>query len=231
VRAVFERLDGPDIYLFGSQGEHARARDLIRSFSSAMLDKVRNLCGKTDWAGLIDALAGLDCVLSPDTGTMHLAAHLGVPVQAFFLSSAWCHETGPYGAGHLVWQANTDCLPCLESVPCALDVRCLADFAQHGFLSAFAATFGKRGLAGVQSLPPQILRLESVLDALGSTWKICQGDDPHSVQRDARRALLGEWLGLTPCREEPAQAAVQLYQEKDWMLTRLAPQSGVWEYY
>ena len=36
----------------------------------------------------------LDVLLTPDTGIMHLAAHLGVPVFAFFLSSAWCHETG-----------------------------------------------------------------------------------------------------------------------------------------
>jgi hypothetical protein len=196
-----------------------------------MLDKVQNLCGKTNWTGLIDALAGLDCVLSPDTGAMHLAAHLGVPVQALFLSSAWCHETGPYGAGHHLWQANTDCLPCLESASCDLEVQCLDAFAQHGFLSAFANSFGKGGLSGAQALPPQILHLESALDALGSTWTTRQGDDPHGMQRSALRALLGEYFGLASCREGHAQTAALLYQEKDWMLTRLAPQSGMREYY
>ena len=229
--AAFYSLDGPDIYLLGTQNEHALARDLTRRLSSALLDKVHNLCGQTDWAGLIDALAGLDCILSPDTGTMHLAAHLGVPVQAFFLSSAWCHETGPYGAGHRVWQANMDCLPCLESVPCALTVRCLEAFAQPGFLSAFAATLNSGGLPGAQSLPPQILHLESELDVLGSTWQIRQGDDVHSIERNALRALLGEYLGLAPGRSEQAQAAACFYQEKDWMLTRLAPQGGTREYY
>jgi ADP-heptose:LPS heptosyltransferase len=230
VRAAFRSLGGPDIYLFGARNEHALAHSLAQHFSSDMHDKVRNLCGKTDWAELINALAGLDCVLSPDTGTMHLAAHLGVPVQAFFLSSAWCHETGPYGAGHTVWQADADCLPCLESVPCALDVRCLAAFGQHGFLSAFAGTLGKGNLSGAKNLPPQILHLESELDALGSTWKLRQGADPHGMQRGSLRALLGERLGLAFCREGYA-AAAQLYQEEDWMLTRLAPQSGMWEYY
>ena len=231
VRATFISLDGPDIYLLGTQGEHAIARELTRHFSSDMLDKVQNLCGKTNWTGLFDALADLDCVLSPDTGTMHLAAHLGVPVQAFFLSSAWCHETGPYGTGHQVWQANMDCLPCLESTPCALNVQCLAAFAQQGFLSAFTKTLGKGSLSGAQNLPPQILHLESELDALGSTWNIRQGDDPYSMQRSTLRALLGEYLGLTLCREGYNQAAALLYQEEDWMLTRLAPQSGMREYY
>jgi hypothetical protein len=231
VRAAFTSLGGPDIYLLGAQSEHALARGLAQHFSSDMLDKVHNLCGKTDWADLADALAGLDCVFSPDTGTMHLAAHLGVPVQAFFLSSAWCHETGPYGAGHTVWQAVADCLPCLESTPCALDVRCLAAFGQHGFLSALAKTFGKDGLSGAQSLPPQILHLESALDVLGGAWTIRQGDDPHGMQRSTLRALLSEYLGLAPCRGGQAQAAAQLYQEEDWMLTRLAPQSGMREYY
>jgi len=230
-RVAFTSLGGPDIYLLGTQSEHALARDMTRHFSSDMLGKVQNLCGKTDWAGLSDALADLDCVLSPDTGSMHLAAHLGVPVQAFFLSSAWCHETGPYGAGHHVWQANTDCLPCLESVPCALDAQCLDAFAQHGFLSAFARSFGKGSLSCAQALPSQILHLESTLDALGSTWTIRQGDDPHGMQRSALRALLGEYLGLASCRGGQAEAAALLYQEKDWMLTRLAPQSGMREYY
>jgi hypothetical protein len=231
VRAAFESLDGPDIYLLGTQNEQPLARSLVRHFSSVMLDKLQNLCGKTDWAGLLDALAGLDCVLSPDTGTMHLAAHLGVPVQAFFLSSAWSYETGPYGTGHLVWQSAIDCLPCLESVPCKFDARCLTVFAQRDFLSAFAKTLDKDGLYGEHALPPQILHLESELDALGSTWKIRQGDDPYSLQRDALRALLGEYLGLAFCREEQALAAAPLYQEKDWMLTRLAPSSGMREYY
>ncbi|MCL1985732.1 MAG: glycosyltransferase family 9 protein [Betaproteobacteria bacterium] len=230
VRVAFESLDGPDIYLLGTQSERAPARRLTRHLPSAMLDKVQNLCGKTDWADLNDALEDLDCVLSPDTGTMHLAAHLGVPVQAFFLSSAWCHETGPYGEGHLVWQANTDCLPCLESDPCTLGVRCLAGFAQHSFLSAFAKTFDTGGLPDAQSLPPQILHMESELDVLGSTWNIRLGNDPCGAQRNALRALLGEYLGLAACRNEQALAAGPLYQEKDWMLTRLAPPSGVREY-
>jgi hypothetical protein len=230
VHAAFTCLDGPDVYLIGTQSEHALARCLTRHLPSAVLGKTRNLCGKTDWAGLLDALAGLDCLLSPDTGAMHLAAHLGVPVQAFFLSSAWCYETGPYGAGHQVWQADTDCLPCLESSPCVLDVRCLAPFAQHGFLSAFAKILGKDELSGAHGLPPHILHLESELDVLGSTWKIRQGDDPHSAQRRSLRTLLGEYLCLAPCREGYA-AAAQLYQEEDWMLTRLAPRSGVREYY
>jgi len=230
VRAAFAGLDGPDIYLFGAQDEHALARGLMRRFSSDMLDKTRNLCGKTDWAGLIDALTGLDCLLSPDTGSIHLAAHLGVPVQAFFLSSAWCHETGPYGAGHTVWQAEADCLPCLESAPCALDAQCLSAFGRRGFLSALADTFGTGGLSDARALPPQILHLESELDVLGSAWKIRRGDDPHGPQRAALRALLGEYLGLSPCRGGQAQAAALLYQEEDWMLTRLAPASGMREY-
>jgi hypothetical protein len=73
--------------------------------------------------------------------------------------------------------------------------------------------------------------MESALDALGSTWTIRQGDDPHGMQRSALRVLIGEYLGLASCKGGQAQAAALLYQEKDWMLTRLAPQSGMREYY
>jgi hypothetical protein len=230
VRVAFERMGRPDIFLFGTKGEQAGARELMRGFSLPMLDKTRNLCGRTEWTDLPDALGGLDCLLGPDTGLIHLAAHLGVPVRAFFLSSAWCFETGPYGVGHSVWQAYTDCLPCLESAPCARDPRCLSVFDGPGFLGAFAAEFGEQRLAGRRDVPSLLLYLEAGLDEIGSVWEMRGGDDPRRGQRDALRAVFGEYLGAAPCRGGKAEAAAALYEETDWMLTRFSAASSTWEY-
>jgi ADP-heptose:LPS heptosyltransferase len=230
IRAAFESLGGPDIFLFGTKGERAGARSLMRAFPPAMLDKTRNLCGRTEWADLPDALGGLDCLLGPDTGLIHFAAHLGVPVQGFFLSSAWCFETGPYGIGHRVWQACTDCLPCLESAPCALDLRCLPVFGEPGFLGALAGTLGEKGFAGRREFPPLLLHLEAGLDAIGAVWEVRGGNDPRRRQRDALRAVLGEYLGAAPCSGGEARAAAALYEETDWMLTRFSATSLTWEY-
>ncbi len=229
VRAAFERLGGPEIRLFGTDAEAPAARALVRAFSASMQARTRNLCGKTGWAELADAMSGLDCLLSPDTGSMHLAAHLGVPVRAFFLSSAWCFETGPYGLGHTVWQAVAPCLPCLESSPCGFDLQCLPPFAQPGLLAALAGSLGADTRPG-KALPPGLLQLESAVDELGLCWRTQAGDDERAPQRNALRALLAEQLGLAPCRGGQTEAAALLYREKDWMLTRLNPASGRREY-
>ncbi len=88
-------LGGPRIVLLGSAAERPAAHRLLRLLPPRMTRQVEDLSGKTDWRGLADAVTGLDALVTPDTGVMHLAAHLGVPTLAFFLSSAWCHETGP----------------------------------------------------------------------------------------------------------------------------------------
>jgi hypothetical protein len=41
-----------------------------------------------------------------DTGPLHLAASVGTSAMGFYFSRARVHETGPYGQGHWVWQAD-----------------------------------------------------------------------------------------------------------------------------
>ncbi|MGI8602619.1 MAG: lipopolysaccharide heptosyltransferase II [Verrucomicrobiales bacterium] len=73
----------------------------------------RNLIGQTSLVQLMDELAGCRLLLTNDTGTMHLAAVLGVPVVAIFGSTepAW---TGPLGPGHAVIRHHVECSPCFH---------------------------------------------------------------------------------------------------------------------
>ena len=57
-------------------------------------DLCENLIGKTTLTGLIETLEGCQLLLSNDTGTMHLAAWLGVPTVAVF-GSTEPRLTGP----------------------------------------------------------------------------------------------------------------------------------------
>lgn len=200
----------PRVTLFGSKGERPMARAFMEAADRRVLENIRDLTGRTDWSGLVDSVSELDMLLTPDTGTMHLAAHLGVPVQAFFLSSAWAWETGPYGMGHRVWQAVTDCSPCLESSPCPDDLRCLEAFRAPGFLRALAGKFDPE-------YPPGMVGLVSRLDSLGVTYSPVFGEDPSGGRREALRGAVSEYLG---CGRRPGEAvqADSLYHERDWML-------------
>lgn len=221
VQTVHGLLDGPRIRLLGSRTEQPFARKLMRLLPGKLLDCVEDLSGKTDWSALIQAVAGLDVLITPDTGIMHLAAHLGTPVLAFFLSSAWCHETGPYGLGHHVWQATTHCAPCLESAPCPYQVRCLSCFQSGDFLRSLALVMGgNQAVSSISSAGSQVWR--SDLDGLGGRFDLLAGCDESHKQRNAVRAVLAEFLRLPSL---PIDEAARLHSirenlcpDSEWML-------------
>lgn len=215
VTTAFGALGGTDIRLLGTAAEQPTARRLLRLLPGHVRSRVRDLSGKTDWAGLSHALAGLDALISPDTGSMHLAAHLGVPVLAFFLSSAWCHETGPYGQGHHVWQAAPPCAPCLESAPCPHGTTCLLPFERRELLRSVAAV-----LAQTLSVPDpgsglQIWR--TGVDALGAAPRLIAGEDAHAPARAQARAFCAQSLRLPPCTQQKSDDPWPV-DDTDWML-------------
>ena len=74
----------------------------------------RNLIGQTSLAELIAQLRQCRLLLTNDTGTMHLAAHLGVPVVAIFGSTEPA-LTGPRGRRVRVLRHHVVCSPCFQA--------------------------------------------------------------------------------------------------------------------
>ena len=201
------------LFLPGAAGERGAGEAVMAQLPKVARGAAKNLAGQTDWAGLVEVVGSLDAVVTPDTGTMHLAAHLGTPVAATFLSSAWTWETGPYGEGHTVWQATRECAPCVESRPCEYSVACLAPFASQDFL---------RLLTGRGSGPlPGLLGLASSLDPLGVDYQAMErigGDDPLAAERAVFRAFLLRHLGLSGVVPPvSATLAADFLDERDWL--------------
>ncbi len=110
---------GTQIILFGGKGEEYLGKQFHDEWvrlagQRPTADTVMDLIGKTTLPQLAEALKKCDLLISGDTGTMHLATAVGTRVLALFLGTALCHETGPYGEGHLVIQAHMPCSPCSE---------------------------------------------------------------------------------------------------------------------
>ena len=82
-----------------------------------------NLIGKTTLDQLIDELRKCRLLLTNDTGTMHLATLLGVPVVAVF-GSTEPRLTGPLGTRNKVVRHQVECSPCFLR-ECPLDFRCM----------------------------------------------------------------------------------------------------------
>lgn len=96
--------------------------------------RIENLAGKTDLEGLIQTLSGLRALFTNDTGTMHLAAALGVPTIAVFGSTEPA-LTGPLGRGHVVVRNHVECSPCFLR-ECPLDFRCMESISPASLAGA-----------------------------------------------------------------------------------------------
>jgi lipopolysaccharide heptosyltransferase II len=91
--------------------------------AAAIGDHCVNRIGQTTLEQLIDELRQCRLLLTNDTGTMHLAALLGVPVVAVF-GSTEPRLTGPLGNGHIVLRHHVECSPCFLRA-CPIDFRCM----------------------------------------------------------------------------------------------------------
>ena len=105
--------------LFGVAGDAALGEEIARQITG----KQTNLIGKTTLAELMDRLGECALLLTNDTGTMHLAAALGIPTVAVF-GSTEPRLTAPLGPGHRILRHQVECSPCFLR-ECPLDFRCM----------------------------------------------------------------------------------------------------------
>ncbi len=111
------------IVLLGTDSEQDQAGMVCRS-PGMSVNRIINLTGKTTLKTLGGVLERCQCLITGDTGTMHMAAAVGTPVISLFYGTAYPWETGPYGAGHLILYADEPCAPCLEPRDCAFGQKC-----------------------------------------------------------------------------------------------------------
>jgi heptosyltransferase-1 len=117
---------GASIYLFGSAGD-AEACERIRLALEAGRpgSPVLNLAGRTTLVEMGARLSGMNLVIANDSGPIHMAAALEVPVLAVF-GPTNPKRTGPYGRQHRVVTADVSCRPCYRR-HCTQEVpECLA---------------------------------------------------------------------------------------------------------
>lgn len=110
---------GCEWVLFGVGGDAPVGAEI----EAKITGKCTNRIGKTTLAELMDDLGECACLLTNDTGTMHLAAALGVPTVSIF-GSTEPQLTAPLGARHRVLRHQVECSPCFLR-ECPLDFRCM----------------------------------------------------------------------------------------------------------
>ncbi len=122
--------------LFGT----AKDANVGAQIAGALGESCTNRIGLTTLEQLIDELRECALLLTNDTGTMHLATLLGVPVVAVF-GSTEPRLTGPLGQRNLVVRHQVECSPCFLR-ECPLDFRCMQAVTSAEVVEKIAALRG-----------------------------------------------------------------------------------------
>ena len=115
--------------IVGGKGDRAIAEEV----GSSSKGKASSLAGKTSLQELAGILKNARLVICNDSGPMHIAAALGIPVFAVFGPTDPV-RTGPYGKGHSIIRSDVVCAPCFKK-RCA-DMKCMKDLSVAKVLDA-----------------------------------------------------------------------------------------------
>jgi heptosyltransferase II len=116
-------VSGANVVVLGSAKERPLGEEAAR-----MHPRVRNLCGRTTLADVIDLLAAADAAVSNDSGLLHVAAATGTPVVAIYGSSSPAF-TPPLTDVAAVQYLALECSPCFKR-ECPLGhLRCLTEIS------------------------------------------------------------------------------------------------------
>lgn len=112
---------GCRIRIVGGRDNEAQGEALARQIG----ERAQNLCGKTDLVGLCSLLKSMDLLVTVDSGPLHWADAMGVPLVAIFGATDPA-RTGPYHQlNHVVAQNGISCRPCHSRTCVRGDWACL----------------------------------------------------------------------------------------------------------
>lgn len=98
-------------------------KELIGKICVGLKDRVINLSGQTSLRELLALIKICSVFLTNDSGPMHIADSLGVPLIALFGSTNPI-VTGPYRQTGQIIQKRPPCSPCFKKI-CPIDFRCM----------------------------------------------------------------------------------------------------------
>jgi len=100
---------GLQVWILGSEKDHGAAESIAKNNSAI------NLCGKTNLEDCIDLLSVCKSAVTNDSGLMHIAAAVDIPVVAIYGSSTPDY-TPPLTNKAKIQYLELDCSPCFKRV-------------------------------------------------------------------------------------------------------------------
>lgn len=105
---------GYEVLLYGGSEELEGNSKIEKALESiAPMQNFHNLTSKTSISELIDSIASLDLFITNDSGPMHIASALSIPLIAIF-GPTDCNETSPFNSSNtqIIIDKHLSCSPC-----------------------------------------------------------------------------------------------------------------------
>jgi ADP-heptose:LPS heptosyltransferase len=121
---IIERLASSGKYDIALTGNDEETEYVGRLYEKLTTKKnVTNLCGKLNVKQLTELIASSQCLLTNDSGPLHIASALNIPVISFFGPES-PEKYGPLSSKKLVFYRGLACSPCM-SVSNSKTVNCI----------------------------------------------------------------------------------------------------------
>ena len=131
--------DGWCVVIMGSAGDAAIAQEIYegveQKLGRSLTDRCFNLAGKTTLAEAIDIMAACNLAVSNDSGLMHVAAALNLPVVALYGSTS-PEFTPPLAPMAKILTTPIECRPCFDRECRFGHKRCMTDIEPARVLTA-----------------------------------------------------------------------------------------------
>jgi heptosyltransferase-2 len=131
------------VVYFGDQATSS----LVKEICYGLSPRVINLAGLTSLRELAALIRRCDVLLTNDSGPMHIAAALHVPIVALFGSTSQV-VTGPYRFGTVI-QKPVECSPCYQRT-CPIDFRCMKKIESDEVFEKIIKALADKGNKGGQ---------------------------------------------------------------------------------
>jgi 3-deoxy-D-manno-octulosonic-acid transferase/heptosyltransferase-1 len=133
---------GAALFFTGGSADHKVIERIRKNMRSA----AANLAGRTNLMELAALYERMDCVISTDTGPMHIAAAVGAPTVALFGPTAdW--RTGPFCDGHRIVSSDPQCRPCFKRTCRIITMDCMRGIGVEQVLDLVDDVLADKGKA------------------------------------------------------------------------------------
>jgi heptosyltransferase-2 len=105
--------EGGQVWIFGSKGDVPVGQEIISTVSAKHRSACLDLTGKTELVDVVDLISQTNCIVSNDSGLMHISAALNRPMVVIYGSSS-PEFTPPLSNNAEIASVELDCSPCFK---------------------------------------------------------------------------------------------------------------------